>query len=201
VVLYQPIAVPYCDFVATKTCSHGQICDYVATKPSDPDCPFERRSLLELDELAGKSVRLNGATYPHRNYSERHAAFTIRVTRWEVGGIMTLRLPPSGRSPMTFTIDTGSGGHPDQRAQLTLDPRTAAVIRWKPFSSYNAAAAFGRGFVSFHGRRRRNSGTNDRRGGIRWRGGARLDRPLVRRSAPGAVATARTISAESRQQG
>jgi uncharacterized iron-regulated membrane protein len=51
---------------------------------------------------------------------------------------MTLRLPPSGRSPMTFTIDTGSGGHPNQRAQLTLDPRTAAVIRWKPFSSYNA---------------------------------------------------------------
>jgi uncharacterized iron-regulated membrane protein len=51
---------------------------------------------------------------------------------------LTLRLPPRGRGPMTFTIDTGNGGRPDQRAQLTLDRRTAEVVRWEPFSSYNA---------------------------------------------------------------
>lgn len=51
---------------------------------------------------------------------------------------VTLRMPPSGRGPVTFTIDTGSGGRPDQRSQLTLDRRTAAVVRWEPFSNYNA---------------------------------------------------------------
>jgi uncharacterized iron-regulated membrane protein len=51
---------------------------------------------------------------------------------------IALRLPPSGRGSMSFTIDTGNGGRPDQRAQLTLDPRTGEVIRWEPFSSYNA---------------------------------------------------------------
>ena len=50
---------------------------------------------------------------------------------------LTLRKPPSGRGPMTFTIDTGNGGRPDQRYQLTLDRRTAEVVRWEPFSSYN----------------------------------------------------------------
>jgi len=50
---------------------------------------------------------------------------------------LTLRMPPSGRGPMTFTIDTGNGGRPDQRYQLTLDRRTAEVVRWEPFSSYN----------------------------------------------------------------
>ncbi len=50
---------------------------------------------------------------------------------------LTLRLPPSGRAPLTFTIDTGNGGRPDQRPQLTLDRRTGEVIRWEPFSSYN----------------------------------------------------------------
>lgn len=50
---------------------------------------------------------------------------------------ITLRLAPSGRGPMTFTIDTGNGGRPDQRSQLTLDRRTGDVIRWEPFSSYN----------------------------------------------------------------
>jgi len=51
---------------------------------------------------------------------------------------LTLRLPPRGRGPMIFTIDTGNGGRPDQRSQLTLDGRTAEVVRWEPFSSYNA---------------------------------------------------------------
>ncbi len=50
---------------------------------------------------------------------------------------LTLRMPPGGRGPLTFTIDTGSGGRPDQRSQLTLDRRTADVVRWEPFSSYN----------------------------------------------------------------
>ncbi len=50
---------------------------------------------------------------------------------------LTLRVPPSGRGPFTFTIDTGNGGRPDQRSQLTLNPRNGEVIRWEPFSSYN----------------------------------------------------------------
>ena len=51
---------------------------------------------------------------------------------------VTLRLPPRGRGPMTFTIETGNGGRPDQRSQLTLDRRSAEVLRWEPFASYNA---------------------------------------------------------------
>lgn len=50
---------------------------------------------------------------------------------------ITLRPPMSGRGPVPFTIDTGDGGRPDQRAQLTLDSRTGDVVRWEPFSSYN----------------------------------------------------------------
>ena len=43
-----------------------------------------------------------------------------------------------GRGPVAFTIDTGDGGRPDLRSQLTLDRRTADVVRWEPFSSYNS---------------------------------------------------------------
>jgi uncharacterized iron-regulated membrane protein len=50
---------------------------------------------------------------------------------------LTLRIPPSGRGPTTFTIDSSQGGRPDQRSQLTLDRRTAEVVRWEPFSTYN----------------------------------------------------------------
>jgi uncharacterized iron-regulated membrane protein len=38
---------------------------------------------------------------------------------------------------LTFTIDRGNRDRPDRRSQLTLDPQSAAVVRWEPFSSYN----------------------------------------------------------------
>jgi uncharacterized iron-regulated membrane protein len=50
---------------------------------------------------------------------------------------ITLRLPQGGRGPLTFMIDTGAGGRPDLRSQLTLDRRTGEIARWEPFSSYN----------------------------------------------------------------
>lgn len=51
---------------------------------------------------------------------------------------VTLRFEGGPSAPMAFTIDEGSGGEPQKRAQLTLDRNTGEVIRWEPFSSYNA---------------------------------------------------------------
>jgi uncharacterized iron-regulated membrane protein len=42
------------------------------------------------------------------------------------------------RAPASFQLDRGDGGRPDLRAQLTLNPKTAEVVRWEPFSEYNA---------------------------------------------------------------
>jgi uncharacterized iron-regulated membrane protein len=58
-----------------------------------------------------------------------------QVSAWQS---VTLRMPSSSRDPLTFTIDTGNGGRPDQRSQLTLDRSTAEIVRWEPFLSYNA---------------------------------------------------------------
>ena len=60
---------------------------------------------------------------------------------------ITLRLPPPRPGMMAFTIDKGSEGRPDQRAQLTLDSRTAELVRWEPFSSNNAGRRLDRGFA------------------------------------------------------
>jgi uncharacterized iron-regulated membrane protein len=50
--------------------------------------------------------------------------------------ILTLRLPASADAPAIFTIDQGSGGQPQKRAQLTLDRKSGEVVQWEPFSSY-----------------------------------------------------------------
>ncbi len=50
---------------------------------------------------------------------------------------VTLRMVGSSDGPLVFTIDTGNGGRPDQRGQLTLDARSGRLLRWEPFSSYS----------------------------------------------------------------
>ena len=57
-----------------------------------------------------------------------------KVSGWQTIG---LRLPGAGDATATFSIDTGDGGRPDRRAQLTLDRTTGNEISWEPFSSFN----------------------------------------------------------------
>ena len=56
-----------------------------------------------------------------------------RVLGWQS---INLRLPASPKeSTVTFMIDTGNGGQPSRRSQLTLDQKTGNEVRWEPYSS------------------------------------------------------------------
>jgi uncharacterized iron-regulated membrane protein len=57
-----------------------------------------------------------------------------QVPGWQT---INLQLPTSADAPATFTIDTGTGGQPQARAQLTLNRASGDVVRWEPFSSYS----------------------------------------------------------------
>jgi uncharacterized iron-regulated membrane protein len=47
-----------------------------------------------------------------------------------------LQLPAAESTPLTFNIDSGTGGQPQKRSQLVLDRSTGDVVRWEPFSTY-----------------------------------------------------------------
>jgi uncharacterized iron-regulated membrane protein len=51
---------------------------------------------------------------------------------------ITARLGSSSDANIAFSIDSGNGGRPDKCTQLTLNRKTAAEVRWEPFSSYNS---------------------------------------------------------------
>jgi len=55
-----------------------------------------------------------------------------QVPEWK---IITFRPPASPRAPIQFQIDSGDGGRPQLRGQLTFDRKTGDVTRWEPFSS------------------------------------------------------------------
>jgi uncharacterized iron-regulated membrane protein len=58
-----------------------------------------------------------------------------RVPDWRT---ITVRLASPSDPNVAFSIDSGNGGRPDKRSQLTLNRKTGAEVRWEPFSSYNS---------------------------------------------------------------
>ncbi len=52
---------------------------------------------------------------------------------------IAVRLPGAPDENLTFTIDAGNGARPDLRAQLVLDRRSGAVVRWEPYESQSLA--------------------------------------------------------------
>jgi uncharacterized iron-regulated membrane protein len=51
---------------------------------------------------------------------------------WET---LTMRTPGHRDLAVTVTIDSGTGGQPQRRGQLTLDRATGTIVKWEPFSS------------------------------------------------------------------
>jgi uncharacterized iron-regulated membrane protein len=47
---------------------------------------------------------------------------------------ITARIAFSSGEPVSFSIDTGSGGQPQKRSMLVLDPATGSVVRWETFA-------------------------------------------------------------------
>jgi len=69
------------------------------------------------------------------------ARATRRVPAWRSASLAIAR--PG--APAVITVDAGTGGQPQQRAQLTLDAVTAEETKWQPF----AASSPGRRLRSF----------------------------------------------------
>ena len=66
-----------------------------------------------------------------RNLDALWARAEAAVPGWQS---ISFRFPVSAAAPATFTIDRGDGGQPHLRSTLTLDQRTAAIVRHETFS-------------------------------------------------------------------
>jgi uncharacterized iron-regulated membrane protein len=81
----------------------------------------------------------NGASRRHdvakhnlpAHLDQAFAQATSDVSGWRS---VTLRLMP-GPPGLSFTVDRGDGGHPDEREQVLIDPKTQQVLRREPFAA------------------------------------------------------------------
>jgi hypothetical protein len=55
-----------------------------------------------------------------------------QVVGWQT---ISLQVPVPSESSAEFSIDQSIGGHPDKRATLDLDIKTASVVLWEPWSA------------------------------------------------------------------
>jgi uncharacterized iron-regulated membrane protein len=81
----------------------------------------------------GRPNNAEAAPEPITNIDSAWAMAERQVGDWRS---ISLQLPTSASAPLTFNIDSGTGGQPQKRGQLVLDRTTGAVTKWEPFSSY-----------------------------------------------------------------
>jgi uncharacterized iron-regulated membrane protein len=51
---------------------------------------------------------------------------------------ISVRIPGAAAETVAFTIDRGTAGQPQKRGTLTVNTRTAEVVKWEPFSALSA---------------------------------------------------------------
>ncbi|MBL8112392.1 MAG: PepSY domain-containing protein [Acidobacteria bacterium] len=61
---------------------------------------------------------------------------------------LTVRLAGSAQAPLVVNVDSGTGGQPQKRGQLTVDRDTGEVTKWAPFSA-GSAGRRARGWLRF----------------------------------------------------
>jgi uncharacterized iron-regulated membrane protein len=86
----------------------------------------------------GGPERLDGQKSAEVSFAGIDAAWTRAQAQVSGWNSISLRVPANARAPLVFSIDSGDGGRPDLRAQLTLKRGTAELVKWEPFQSNNA---------------------------------------------------------------
>jgi uncharacterized iron-regulated membrane protein len=82
--------------------------------------------------------RLDGQKSAEVSFSGIDAAWALAQTQVSGWNSISLRVPANAMAPLVFAIDSGDGGRPDLRAQLTLKRGSGDLVKWEPFQSNNA---------------------------------------------------------------
>jgi len=93
------------------------------TPPAPQARPTSDRSAARNDAAPAPSSAVDAAW---------NGAKAFAPADWET---LTLRTPGPRDVAVTVTIDSGTGGQPQRRGQLTIDRATGAVVKWEPFST------------------------------------------------------------------
>ena len=97
------------------------------TAPPRSEDGARRQNRESGRELTAKPLSLEGLN-----------AIWARAEAIQSWRTLTLRVPSARDRQVAITLDHGSGGQPQKRAQLTFDRATGGIVSWEPFESLSA---------------------------------------------------------------
>lgn len=98
--------------------------------------PQQRGAPANAGQQRGEAGRNNAQNSENEQPNQLNSLWSRAEQQASGWQSITMRLPNSAEASVVFTIDQGTGGEPQKRATLTLDPKSGEVIRWEPFASF-----------------------------------------------------------------
>lgn len=83
----------------------------------------------------GRGGESQSQAAPSANLDAAFARAAQQVADWRS---ISVRIPGAAAETATFTIDRGTAGQPQKRGTLTMNMRTAEVVKWEPFAALSA---------------------------------------------------------------
>jgi uncharacterized iron-regulated membrane protein len=89
----------------------------------------------EGERRRGAGGERRGGETPGADLDALYARAAGQTPNWVA---LTLRVPQRAGAPVTVFVQEPATWHPNPRSVLTLDGRTAEVVKWEPFAAANA---------------------------------------------------------------
>jgi uncharacterized iron-regulated membrane protein len=135
-------AIPLIMMVATATVLSFTWANNLLYRATGNQPPPVERSLTAVRQQGAQRSTANApglAKYDALVFSGLNVPLLRAKNQAPGWRIITMRLPADENpASITFTIISGNPGRPDQRAQLVLAHNSGELIRWEPFTAYNA---------------------------------------------------------------
>jgi uncharacterized iron-regulated membrane protein len=100
----------------------------VGESPPAPRAPATQQT------AGGRSKNPESSPAAFVSYDKLWENATAQIGDWQS---ISMRIPAANDGRVAFTLDKSDGGQPQNRAQLTLDRQSGAVVAWEPFAAYS----------------------------------------------------------------
>jgi uncharacterized iron-regulated membrane protein len=102
--------------------------------PQGREGPGQRRE-GNNGQRAGRRARGQEST---ENFQSLEALLSVARQQNSSWRSISFRLPSAAERVVSFSIDSGNGGQPQKRSQLTVDRTSGRIVRTEGFSTFNA---------------------------------------------------------------
>ncbi|HWN09076.1 MAG TPA: PepSY-associated TM helix domain-containing protein [Pyrinomonadaceae bacterium] len=98
------------------------------------ESPPPPRAAANQQTADGRNKNAESSPKAMASHHKLWESATAQISDWRS---ISMRVPAANDGRVVFTLDKSDGGQPQNRAQLTFDRQSGAVVAWEPFATYS----------------------------------------------------------------